>query len=241
MNLQFLIFAILMILIGMSKAVTIHWGSAVGDFLYESDGVTLVDPSEYTFALGTFADGFTPDETNMTDWEANWHTLDVGGYSSTTGRYAGSVTLLNTPDADGTILDGNASGGDTAATFFGKDAFVWIYNQNTTVDSSIEWTLLSNPTGGGDPNSAWTFPSAAASGAHTEVVEMNLSDDGVTASFGEETGGSSTTTGDGQFSQTPTNPYGIQTYTIPEPSSTALLLAGLGLLIGRRQRSARKG
>ncbi len=225
-------------LLGMPGAlgVTIHWGSAVGDFIYESDGTTLVDPSSFQFELGTFADGFMPTEANMADWEANWHRLDIGSYSQTTGTMAGSVTLLNTPTPDGTILDGDAT--DPASFFFGKDAYVWVYNQNTTIDSTLEWALLSNPDGDGiDPATAWTFPTAPEAGAHTEVREFRLSDEGVTANFGEETGGGTTTTGEGQRDMTPATLYGIQTFTIPEPSTTGLLLLGgvFGILFSRRR------
>ena len=126
-----------------AKAVTIHWGSAVGDFIYESDGVTKVDPGGFTFELGAFADGFVPDASNMSDWASNWHVLDVGNYSQTTGRLAGSVTLLNEPAPDGAILDGNAT--DTASFFFGKDAYIWVYNQNTTLDNTISPPIMCRP------------------------------------------------------------------------------------------------
>ena len=98
MNRIFLTLLLVIITILMNitsaRAVTLHWGSAVGDFIYESDGVTAVTDSAYEFELGTFTDGFTPSTENLADWANNWHTLDVGSYSSMNGYLAGSVRML---------------------------------------------------------------------------------------------------------------------------------------------------
>lgn len=221
--------------ISSTEAVTIHWVSAAEDFVYESDG-TLASSGDFNFELGTFADGFVPTDTNLASWQANWHLLDIGTYSSVTGRFAGTVSLLDTPAPDGSILNGDAS--DPASFFFGKDAFIWVYNQNTTIDGTLEWNLLTNPNGdGSDPATAWSFPTAIDSGPHTAVHEFALSDLGVIANFGEETGGGTITTGGGEFTSAPTGTYGLQTFTIPEPSSSLLALLGLLALITQRRRT----
>lgn len=230
---RFIALSALVLSLGNGFAVTIHWGNAVGDFIYQSDGTTPVSNS-FSFELGTFSNGFVPELNNADDWASNWHVLDQGNYSPVTGRLAGSVTLLDNPMPDGAILDGNAT--DTASFFFGKDAYLWVYNQNATVDSTLEWSLISNPTGGGDAESAWTFPVAGAD-ART-VADFALSDPGVSAGFGAESGGGTLTSGEGDSSGTPAT-FGIQTYTIPaipEPSSALLVLLALCGLGGRRKR-----
>ena len=244
MNRIFLTLLLVIITILMNitsaRAVTLHWGSAVGDFIYESDGVTAVTDSAYEFELGTFTDGFTPSTENLADWANNWHTLDVGSYSSMNGYLAGSVSLSADPSPNGTITDGNAT--DTAEFFFGKDAYIWIYNQNTTIDSTLEWNLLSNPDGGGDPATAWTFPGAADTDAR-KVIDFRLSDDGVTTTFGRENQGTPSDGGGtnelGEVPSTPMSTFGLQTFTIPEPSAVGLLIVGLLALGFRRNRDER--
>jgi len=234
----FVFFALVIASLNSLQAVTILWGDAVGDFIFESDGTTPVD-NTHNIELGTFSDGFLPEMENAADWDSNWHTLDVGTYSSVTGRLAGSVTLLNTPAGTGSIIDGDAT--DPATFFFEKPAYVWIYDQNTTTDGSVdlEWALLSNPDGGTEgAASAWTFPSETQSAAHTDAKLFALSDAGVTANFGAETSGTTPTSGDGMMMAEPTATYAIQTYTIiPEPSSASLIMiAMLGFVLNRRRR-----
>ncbi len=218
-----------------AHAVTLHWGSAAGDFIYESDGTSAVDPGSFNFELGTFSDGFDPSANPLSSWASNWHRLDIGTYNSTTGFLTGSVTLNAAPAPDGSILDGNAT--DTASFFFGKDAYVWIYNQNSTVDETLEWVLLANPTGdGSDPETAWTFPTAGEADARSDVIDFRISDPGVTPLFGGENKGTPST-GDGISTGTPTT-FALQTFTIiPEPSSTFLLALGVLTLFARRKQS----
>ncbi len=214
-----------------THAVTLHWGSAAGDFIYQSDG-TSNDLSGFNFELGTFSDSFDPSANPLSSWAGNWHRLDIGTYSNTTGFLTGSVTLNATPAPNGSILDGNAT--DTASFFFGKDAYIWIYNQNSTIDETLEWTLLANPTGGGDPATAWTFPTALEADARSDVMDFRISDAGVTPIFGGENKGDPSS-GDGIQTGTPTT-FALQTYTIiPEPNSTLLLALGALSLFLRRK------
>lgn len=228
-SLQWKLLAIGLLLLSNAHAVTLHWGGAVGDFMFESDGVTSVDPAEFSFELGLFEDGFTPSLDNASDWAMNWNVLDEGSYNAMTGYLAGSVNL----SADNGISDGNAT--EPASTFFGKDAYIWVYNQNTAIDETLEWALLSNPTGGGSAATEWTFPDSTEAQTHAGVIDFRISDPGVTPVFGSENQGPPSS-GEGFQEASPSVPYGLQTATIPEPSSALLVLLGMASLLSNRKR-----
>ena len=236
----FAVTAIVILLMPMElRGITIHWGGAVADFFANSDGSRLEasEVRDFSFELGTFNDGFTPTLFNAANWSANWNPLDIGIYNPDNGYLTGSVGLNADPVPEGSIIDGNST--NTASFFFGKEASVWVYNQQTP-SPTAEWSLLSNPSGGGDPSVAWTFPETSELDPR-KVTHYRFSDPGMTSDFGaENVGGRSE--GDGDFTAIPGQPYTVQTFTfpdqdpIPEPSSALLVLFGSAALLCRRCR-----
>lgn len=210
----------------VAKAGTIHWGNAVGDALYQSDGTSLLD-SNFHFELGTFdtSGGWAPSLANAADWLSRWKRLDSASYNSATGFFTGTVTLNSTG-----IIDGDPNPAGPLSLWQGQAAYIWIQNSTDPLPGS-EWALLSN--------SNWTFPNASDDPRDPALDNFYLSNSGTTAHFGKETADTTLTTGEGLITGAPSGGFALQTATfIPEPSSALLLLAAVATLTGRRSRRA---
>lgn len=204
-----------------AQAGTIHWGNALGDSFYSSTGsqISTTDlSSQFKFELGVFEAGFTPNGTNVNLWTSKWKKLDSASYG--VGSFAGSVTL-----GSGGILDGDTS--EPVSIFAGQQAYIWVYNGLSLTPGS-EWSLVSNTN--------WILSDSSGQVASTQ--SLFLSNPGTTATFGQEQGDGTLSTGAGYASNPLNSGFQIQTYSfIPEPSTMALLFSGMGLLWRRRRPS----
>lgn len=195
----------------------INWGSLDASTIVDSEGNTL-DPLNFTFELGAFAEGFTPTESNVQDWYSNWFTFDVAVYNQSGGVFAGEYTMY----------DNNTDplNGDFASLGISRDAYIWVYD-STTPEPGTEWFLASA--------SNWQFPELADDCCNNALpLEWSMSDLTVTdvPLWGNQLG----TEGSGEVTSF-NGGADLQTYTfIPEPSS-ALLVALAGLMgVMRRSR-----
>ena len=237
--------SIILILISSQVAVfsqqhQINWGSsAVTEKIITSDGspITL---AEFTIELGGFASGFSPSESNVEQWVANWRVFDavtagdtdasgpngttadgfVIGSGPTDARFVGTGFL----QADGTSSSEDANGIDT----FGpsQQAYVFIRNGDET-GSDAEWLLYTSQSG--DAND-WVYPSVI--GGQPDTPDSWFLADADTAVWGAING---TIEGGGLHSD-PSNDFVLRTATfVPEPSSALLLFLGALPFLRRRR------
>jgi hypothetical protein len=185
-----------------------------------SAGVDLDET--YTFSLGAFLSGFTPTENNVSDWQANWVSLDNGINGDGWNTVSREVSL------SGTIDPSNVSQFPE-----GTQLYLWVYNTQA-IAAGTEWALITDTdifnNNFGQP---WTAPNVNGSNPDLYVVDAD------TVIYG---GVNDVTSTGGTRTATPTD-FQIQTHSVtvapvPEPSSCLLVgLAGLALRM-RRRRSA---
>ena len=189
---------------------TLNWASLTGSEIVDSHGNPL--DNTYVFELGAFTDGFVPDETNVGSWETQWHVFDTAAYSYTPGQlgyFTGTQDVQSVPAY--------------SSLFEGLKAYIWIRN-----DTETEHFLASTS------NDAWRFPLLVpgccpnGEGPTWSVSDLNTDNPIWGGQLGNEGFGDHFVSG----------PYDIQTYVVPETSSSLLTLIGLGFAIARRRRSA---
>jgi hypothetical protein len=215
---------------GRASAATIYWGSSTNDLLFDSAGNPLDD--SFTFELGTFG-SFLPDASNVDQWLSNWKILDrliapaASGWNSDQSFFSGSLAI----QADGT----SSRGIDLGTTFVfsqGEQAYIWVYNSLAILPGS-EWALVTNDSSYGNATDDWVVPALpdpCGCGSGADSLEWRLSFATV-----PEYGGVNDEYGEGDVSVVPPT-FSLQTATIPEPSTTFLLLTAAGLLFHRRSR-----
>lgn len=227
------IFVLLVTAAAPCRAATIFWGTFSNDTLIDSQGNALT--GSYTFELGTFAPGFTPTDSNLTDWAANWMVFDaavVGGAWNPANQEV-------TGTADHTATGGSSSPFAAPADIFpqGTPAYLWVYNTKD-LNSNAEWALAADVDNGSNVYAAWEFPDPAEQGTPPLFLDMPSYDwqtrDLDTAIFG----GVNNARGAGTFSATPVD-FTIQTAAVPEPGSVMLFALGAFLMVRRARRMVR--
>jgi protocatechuate 3,4-dioxygenase beta subunit len=199
-----------------SYSNTINWGSQFGSVNRQSDGTSPLTAA-FTIQMGKFTTGFTPDESNVNLWAANWFVFDAAEgseYNPAVGYFSSKKDLVNN-----TVFQA------------GDQAYVWIYDDQAAEPGS-EWLLYTNYD--------WTFPVAPA-GQIVTPLSWRVSN-ATTAVFGAidpDAGGPSATSVGGGGGTLPATAFHLQTRTIlatvPEPAAAALWGA-LGLLMASRRR-----
>jgi len=198
-----------------AAAQTIDWGSPMFSDLVDSTGKKL-DPG-YSFEIGAFVSDFTPDQTNVTEWAANWHTFDSAAYNKDLGYFTSSVQM--------------AAGGQSSNPLFANlglnfqdlHGYLWIRNSNIPLPGT-QWLLARA--------ASWIFPTYAGCCANTPPLQWSVSDlTSTTPVYGKQGG----IPGAGVFTDSGT--HTLQTYTfVPEPSTPLLvILAGAFALLRRRR------
>ena len=208
--------AILALGASCSYGQTLNWSNEVFDDLTDSNGNTL-DETLFVFELGSFVNGFVPDETNTDEWILNWRVFDTASYEQDNGHFTSTVYIQN----DVTSSNPTAS----TISFAGLEAYIWIRNDDDPVPGT-EWFLARADD--------WTFPTTGGDCCNTEVVEWSVTDLATTdvPLWGRQGG----IEGPGEYS-TPPGTTGLQTFTfVPEPSTAIMTaIAGLGLVLRRRR------
>ena len=198
-----------------AAAQTIDWGSPMFSDLVDSTGKTL--DSGYTFEIGAFTPNFTPDQTNVTEWAANWHTFDSAAYNKDLGYFTSSVQM--------------AAGGQSSNPLFANlglnfqdlHGYLWIRNSDTPLPG-VQWLLARA--------ASWIFPTYTGCCANTAPLQWSVSDLAPTTPVYGKQG---EIPGAGVFTDSGT--HTLQTYTfVPEPSTPLLvILAGATLALRRRR------
>jgi hypothetical protein len=217
--LMFLITVLLGIAVGRTHAQTLNWGSEFASSIVDSEGDVL--DSAFVIEIGVFVDGFTPEESNVSDWSAKWWVFDRASYSMENGYFTSAVHYLN----DGTSNSPFQSPG--ASSFAGLEAYLWVRNSSDP-GVGTEWLLTRA--------SSWVFPAPNQNPdcCDTEVIEWSVSDlTGVDVPVWGNQGG---VLGGGFYSVT--GSYDLQTHTfVPEPSSMMLIAFAGSILTLRRRRA----
>ncbi|MBK8036987.1 MAG: PEP-CTERM sorting domain-containing protein [Verrucomicrobiaceae bacterium] len=210
-----LVFALIAV---SAPARTISWRSGIGDDLLNSSGLLLDD--SFTFELGAFDAGFTPDATNYGDWSSRWHAFGQATYEPLLGN--GWEPGLQYFTKDTTVIGGQLSSESPPLASYaftaGTQAWLWVYDSKVVAPTS-EWALVGGST--------WTFPASDLLNLTPVVWELNSADRTVW-------GGANDLRGDGTFSATPAA-FDLQTAVVPEPGSL-VLLGVAGWLAGMRRR-----
>ncbi len=194
-----------------AKAEQVDWG-ATGNFI--TLGNTQAAPVGFSILLGHFTTGFTFAPTqNYATLIANFQTYDTSAIGEGGGG-PGQFFAQTSTNPDGTpastVLPGTA----------GDQLYMWAFN-NANPAQATEWAIISNVLWVRPPSGATTFSFDASelgtfvpNGARGQVVNN----------------GTPTTGGD----------IRTQIAPIPEPSTYALALVGLGVAAGvaRRRRQA---
>jgi PEP-CTERM motif len=208
-----------------SRASTISWETLPGDLLFDSGGVALT--AAFSFDLGTFEVGFTPDETNMSQWLTNWRVFDTATAGAGWDPGTQSLSWLTDHTATGESASGNATPG--AMFPEGTQAYLWVYTSKD-IGTLPEWALLMDQIVAPNLGDDWLYPDPALqSGEQFNWRTGDLD----AAIFGAVNGSRSSS---GSFTA-PSGAFTLQTHLVPEPSG--LLLMGAGLLaLHRRKRQS---
>lgn len=223
--------------------IDINLGSFELNQLVDSAGQDIIEPivpgfpeatSSYTFALGSFIDGFNPTSGNIAQWADNWRTFDVALFAADPDLIGiqGGMTV------DGFTVSDNPLADDTF-NFSGLDAYLWIYN-STALETGTEWFL--------GRASTWTFPDIGLFDTNCDSCPGENPINWSTSDFASNTvsddvplyGNQSGVLGEGTYTALNSDEFAIQTFgVIPEPSSVILPACVLICLIFHHLR--RKG
>lgn len=202
----------------------LNWGSQEESLIVDSNGNRLpVD--NFTFDLGSFIEGFTPDETNVSQWASNWRSFNQAIYSfvgEERGVFASEYTMYDSGNFDN---EGGSSYGDFETLGISRNAYIWVYNSQTP-EPGTEWFLARS--------ADWVFPMLADICCdNSNPIEWSMGDlwdTGVVPVWGGQNGEQ----GSGVVNNFQ-NGADLQTYTfIPEPSSVLLIAFG-GLMAAMRR------
>jgi hypothetical protein len=218
---------LLLALLAMTSASarTINWGNSPDDTLLTSTGAALDD--SFTFEVGSFG-SFLPDQSNLSQWAANWKVFDRatavdGTWNSGASWFSSSADVLAAPFP---LTDGISSKAPPLPTFTfasGEQGYIWVYNTQNLTPGVSEWALVTND----QLANAWAFPSPSDHG--TTPLEWRLINSS-TVIFG----GLNDVQGPGEYTPPGVN-YELQTHVIPEPSG-ALMIALVGVLLRLRRK-----
>ena len=194
----------------IAPAQTLNWASPVFSSIVDSEGLAL--DNSFTFQLGVFNPGFTPEESNTSEWFDNWVMLDQADYDPSIGYFTASIFLKDVPNY--------------STIFAEKEAYLWIRNANTA-EPGTEWFL--------GRATSWVLPQEILGCCGNGLpVEWSVSDLETTVpDFGTQGGheGPGVVVNSGTFS--------LQTATfIPEPGSVSLVIIATMMLLGRRRRAS---
>jgi len=219
MNLRSLLLLLLLFVCGVrdARSQTLDWGNDVFGDVVDSNGAAL--DHSFVFELGAFDAGFTPTESNVTDWVSHWNAFDRAVFNPSAGHFASSVEMRPDGSSNSPFLTPGSG------SFEGLDAYLFVRNGDLPVPLT-EWLLVRS--------GHWVFPLAddgdCVGCPKALPAEWLLSDaNGQTPIYGSV----------GHWSGlgivgTP-GVHDLQTHTfVPEPGP--LLLAALGLLAGAARR-----
>lgn len=138
-------FACLAILAGTAHSQTVAWGTSASLFpvSFQPDG--SVDNQTNLWTLGWFNDGFTPDETNYSQWIANWNPVSSPVPEDDPLDSDPNAPLVNDPTHklyDDTFWAVSVNTYDVGSAAGGRQAYVFAYNDANLIGTPEGQALL---------------------------------------------------------------------------------------------------
>ena len=202
-------------------AQTLNWGNTINpegipgftEMSYDSHAVAIDQTgTTFTFELGVFTGGFAPDDSNVDMWGLNWQPLQATTYSPTLNYFTAGYELVA---AD--------------ASLEGSRGYIWVYN-NTAGDETSEWFLATGEIEADltPSDNNWLIPK------YEDTLNFPYNWRLSTANTPVWGGLNSVPSIYGIQNVDPVL-YELQTFAVPEPSATGLVLLGTLLLMRRRR------
>jgi hypothetical protein len=194
-----------------SHSQTLDWGSLTNSTIVDSQGIPL-DPlnNAFIFQLVSFDMSFTPSQSNIGDWSSSARVFASAQYSYNSTDLGYFTDTQNIQDvANYTTL------------FEGFTAYLMIRNAAGT-----EFFLATTSDG------SWRFPTNDTGCCPTGTTTWSVSNLGTDTPIW---GSQGTSHGGGDYDGSG-GPYDIQLHTIPEMSTTLIVIFGGCLALLHRQR-----
>lgn len=248
---------------GQVDTITTEFSSNFSNGHVDKNGAAL--PTDFSFEMGVFANGFVPRLDNMSQWASNWKKLVLmtegnGWVAADPELFVNfELTVGDGVTTDAGLFYSSGSGADTDYGFSVSDqVYLWAFNDKDLMATTTEWALLTGTSGG----SPWIIPDAfdmdadgflslTLDGVDTAVIGMftdTLPSDTnyYNAGIGPDLVGDpwpsifktdENTYGGGKGIAT-FDAYSVHQYmqSIPEPSRMLFLVMGLVGMTLRRQR-----
>lgn len=207
-----------------ARAASVSVTSGVGDTLVNSAGLNL--DASFTFQIGSFVSGFTPDVLNVSLWEANWKPFaqatapSVNGWN-TTARYFSSGAEFQ--------VGGTSSAGLGPVTFSqGEQLYLWVFDTRS-ISATAEWALVTNNSTDGNAADNWVLPNPSDLTAGVGDFLLGTATVAVVGGANDDYGGGTITT--------PLANFHLQTALVPVPEPGAAMLLGItGVLVCLRRK-----
>lgn len=205
-------------------AQQLNWGSAAFSDLVDSKGAVL--DATFVFEIGAFNAGFTPTESNLSDWRSNWQVFDRAAYNGVeepiddgiSGYFTGTARMLDDGRSNSSFMT------PSAPSFEGLDGYLWVRKGDHPIPGS-EWLVIRSDN--------WVFPTAIPGCCDNDTpFDWSTSelDGGDLPKWGKQ----GSTAGPGEFADS--NDHTLQTYTfVPEPSAALMVILASSLAMIRRR------
>lgn len=199
------------------RGSTIFWESNFNHLMADAAGQPL--GGDFSFEVGSFANGFVPTQANINDWAGNWKVFDLAFDATPDDISDGDPDGWNAQEQFFTRTVHHLAGGGSDSPYAnpadvfpqGEIVYLWVYNTKDRT-TETEWALVTDGGLGGDTADEWIYPDPAEPDSVSYVWQLADANEAVIGSVG----GSGAT-------------HTLQTSLVPVPEPGSALLACLAL------------